>query len=336
MSDLARDRETLRELSNHNEANLKPKRWEETLEKPQVNYSDIFDDDVGHVPGLSVWEIENFLPNLVDEALHGKFYEADCYIILKTEDDGSQNLNWQIFYWIGENASLDKRACSAIHAVNLRNFLGAQCRTMREEQKEESDEFHSLFPNGIIYIAGGRTASGFFTVEDAEIVHRMYRLHEQPTKQRQLYLETVPLKVESLDPRFVFVLDGGYTIYVWNGLKSKNTMKQKARLLAEKINKEERKNRAEIVFMSQGEEVNDFWNELIDDTETEVLNKIEIKEHVDVQNFKTVYPILYQVGLGMGYLELPQVPFKEGKLVPSLLDSKNVYILDCSSDLFVW
>lgn len=61
---------------------------------------------------------------------------------------------------------LDKRACAAIHAVNLRNYLGAQCRTIREEQGDESDEFLMLFDSGITYIEGGRTSSGFYTVED--------------------------------------------------------------------------------------------------------------------------------------------------------------------------
>lgn len=47
-------------------------------------------------------------------------------------------------------------------------------------------------------------------------------------------------------------------------------------------------------------------------------------------------PRLYQVQLGMGYLELPQVEIPEQKLVHTLLVSKNVYILDCFTDLFVW
>lgn len=38
---------------------------------------------MGQLPGLTVWQIENFVPVLVEEALHGKFYEADCYIVLK-------------------------------------------------------------------------------------------------------------------------------------------------------------------------------------------------------------------------------------------------------------
>jgi len=61
------------------------------------------------------------------------------------------------------------------------------------------------------------------------------------------------------------------------------------------------------------------------------------EEHVD-SNFKPILPRLYLVGLGMGYLELPQVEVPNNKLRHDLqlLESKNVYILDCGSDLFVW
>ena len=55
--------------------------------------------------------------------------------------DDSGNLQWQIHYWIGQESSLDKKACSAIHAVHLRNMLGAEGRTHREEMGDESDEF---------------------------------------------------------------------------------------------------------------------------------------------------------------------------------------------------
>ncbi|RWS11681.1 protein flightless-1-like protein [Dinothrombium tinctorium] len=332
MSELAKDK-NIKMFDNldNTEENLKPKRWDEVLEKPALDYSDFFDDDVGQTVGLTIWEIEKFLPNQVDEALHGKFYEGDCYIILKTFLDENQSLNWEIFYWIGAQTSLDKKACSAIHAVHLRNYLGAQCRTIREEQAQESDEFLSLFPDGIVYVEGGRTASGFFTVEEVEVTHRLYRLHELSDKHRQLYMETVPCSKDSLDPRCVFILDAGNIIYVWYGKRSKNTMKQKARLLAEKINKDERKNKSEIIFFPQENEAQEFLDLIGADPDN-----YEIKEHIDFENYRPLHPILYQVCLGMGYLELPQVEFSEGKLKPSLLDPKNVYILDCSTDLFVW
>ena len=89
---------------------LQAKRWDEALERPNLDYSEIFDEDVGQVPGLCCWEIENFLPNPIDEALIGKFYEADCYIVLKTYVDDTGSLNWLIWYWIGKCSSLDKKA----------------------------------------------------------------------------------------------------------------------------------------------------------------------------------------------------------------------------------
>ena len=52
-----------------------------------------------------------------------------------------------------------------MHAVYLRDTLGARCRTIREEQAEESQEFLELFEGRITYIEGGRTLSGFFSIE---------------------------------------------------------------------------------------------------------------------------------------------------------------------------
>lgn len=332
MSQLAEEKERMLERGNLDmEANLKPKRWDEALEKPPLDYSDFFDTTVGTYEGLTVYEIENFVPNEVDEALHGKFYEGDCYIVLKTTIDDKENLDYQIFYWIGSEASLDKKACSAIHAVNLRNFLGARCRTIREEQGEESDEFLALFPNEIVYIEGGRTACGFFTVEETEFTKRMFRLHELPDKLRQLYIETVALSSTSLDSRYVFLVDAGSKIYIWNGAKSKNTMKQKARLLAEKISKEERKNKSELIYCTQGEEPDDFWDQLHIPDEEWIA---QVHDHLDPDDFHPVKPLVYQVVLGMGFLELPQIEYQ--KLHPLLLDTKCVYLVDCHTDLFIW
>lgn len=48
-------------------------------------------------------------------------------------------------------------------------------------------------------------------------------------------------------------------IFLWNGKKSKNTLKSKARLFCEKINKNERKNKADILTEVQGSETREFW-----------------------------------------------------------------------------
>jgi hypothetical protein len=45
---------------------------------------------------------------------------------------------------------------------------------------------------------------------------------------------------------------------------------------------------------------------------------------------------LYEVQLGMGYIELPQLEVKNNILHKEMLKPKCVFVLDCTSELFVW
>lgn len=56
----------------------------------------------------------------------------------------------------------------------------------------------------------------------------MYRVHAAGAS---IHLEPVAIEIEALDPRFVFVIDCGTKIYLWQGRKSKNTLKSKSRYL---------------------------------------------------------------------------------------------------------
>lgn len=163
----------------------------------------------------------------------------------------------------------------------------------------------------------------------------MYCIH--PNSQ-SVHFETVSVVVTSLDPNHVYLLDDGKEIYVWQGEKVRKTLVTKTRLAAEKISKEERKNLAEIHMMIQGKENSkwgEFWAILGLDHEDETTPEgYNIIEHTG--EFQAILPRLYQVGLGMGYLELPQVEVPENKLIKKLLITKNVFILDCYCDVFVW
>uniref|UniRef100_A0A6I8PQP3 Protein flightless-1 homolog n=1 Tax=Xenopus tropicalis TaxID=8364 RepID=A0A6I8PQP3_XENTR len=332
MSDVAEEKnKKIQENGDMKYTDLKARRWDQGLEKPHLDYSEFFTEDVGQIPGVTVWQIENFIPTQVDETFHGRFYEADCYIVLKTYLDSNGALHWEIYYWIGQEATLDKKACSAIHAVNLRNYLGAEGRTIREEMGDESEEFSQVFYNDISYIEGG-TASGFYTVEDTQyITSRLYIF----SSERGL---TLPFS-----PRFVFLLDHGMDIYVWRGSQATLSNTTKARLFAEKINKNERKGKAEIILLTHEMETAEFWELLGGQPE-------ELKPCVP-DDFQPPRPKLYKVGLGLGYLELPQINYKisvehkkrpkielmpEMRLLHTLLDTKSVYILDCHSDIFIW
>jgi hypothetical protein len=82
-------------------------------------------------------------------------------------------------------------------------------------------------------------------------------------------------------------------------------IRSKTRLLAEKINKEERKGTSDIIVFAQGKESEDFW-EFLSSELPEFYRPKVIREHVPA-DFVPFAAKLYRVGLGMGYLELPQV-----------------------------
>lgn len=45
----------------------RPKRWDVILRRPDLDYSELFPEEVGTLPGLMIWQIENFQPIEIDE-----------------------------------------------------------------------------------------------------------------------------------------------------------------------------------------------------------------------------------------------------------------------------
>ncbi|VDK36660.1 unnamed protein product [Taenia asiatica] len=346
------------------------KRWKEALTKPNLDYSDIFDEDAGTQLGVEIWVIDEFYPKRFepeDEEYVGQLYSGDCYILLQTREvtevpkDGGAtgNREWRIFYWIGAKASLDKRACVAMHAVNLRNFLGIDGQTQREEQGEESSDFLSLFQGHKITVLDGCSGStGFHIVACKEAAVRMYRLFGQ---EKTMYIVSMPVSPTSLDPKFVYLVDGDSCLYLWFGSRSRLLIQTRGRLLAEKIAQKERLNEATISLEHEGRESTEFWavvmglwkpaprppavehqeerpvQAIVDHPKppTNVQRPPPARDYISA-DWKLPQPILYDVKLGKGYLELLQVDLPLGQLTRDILNSENVYLVDSGGELFVW
>ncbi|VDK57582.1 unnamed protein product, partial [Cylicostephanus goldi] len=195
---------------------------------------------------------------------------------------------------------------------------------------DESEEFLDLFGGEeIVYIEGARTSTGFFTVEKPAHVTRLYRASVNGTA---VEMEPVPVAVESLDPRFCFLLDAGETLWIWSGWKARITVANKARLFAERLNKRDRKGAAAIETCREPKVPEEFWTAFWGQP---TRPDEPIVEHVP-ENFVPERKRLYQVNIGMGFLELPQVELPKGVARQELLNTKCVYILDCTSDIFLW
>ncbi|CAH8831501.1 unnamed protein product [Trichobilharzia szidati] len=348
---------------------LAARRWQDLLARPRLDYTGIFDEDTGITPGVQIWELDQFYPKRVeDEVLQGHLFNGDSYVVLQTEVNNNQVLEWTIYYWIGSRSTKDKQTCAAIHAVNLRNFLGAEGRTRREEEGDESSEFLALFGGSLVVLDGARGETGFIHVEDDVVVPRFYRLFGT---EKRLKIVSMPLNHLSLDSKYSYLLDAQSHLYLWIGRNSRSIIQTKGRLLAEKISVRERRGEAVIHIEPETRESNAFWaiitgvwvpaplpkpstssdqkDQSIKTTNNqETLQEVSYPPAPVVQppkpgprdfipvDWQLAHPILYDVQMGRGYLELPQVELENGQLSKRLLDSKHVYILDSGGQLFLW
>ncbi|PAA54967.1 hypothetical protein BOX15_Mlig033276g2, partial [Macrostomum lignano] len=303
---------------------VKSRSWKDSLRKPDLDYSEIFDELVGQIPGLEVWEIDDRYPQPVEKDLIGVFFRGDCYVVLNTFQAQNGSLDWAIYYWIGSSATTDKLFCASMHAVNLRNLLGAECRTQREEEDGESPEFLALFGGSIQIVDGEHSNSGLFQVIEEQPPCRLYRLCGAQT----VRLQAVSLSPDELDPKFVYLLDAQTMLFVWVGASAKHMTASKARLIADRIRKNERKNAAEVVSTMEGFEPVEFWTAL----GCEKPAREEAVDHIPA-DWEPSRPLLYAVRMGPGTLEIPRI---RGQLTQSVLESTGVYLLDCGTDIFVW
>ncbi len=63
--------EVANEAGNEGTAPIqKPHRWDMILQRPDLDYSELFSPEVGSLPGLSVWLIENFSPVELEEGVN--------------------------------------------------------------------------------------------------------------------------------------------------------------------------------------------------------------------------------------------------------------------------
>ena len=147
-----------------------------------------------------------------------------------------------------------------------------------------------------------------------------------------MHIVSMPVSPASLDPKFVYLVDGDSCLYVWFGSKSRILIQTRGRLLAEKIAQKERLNEATISLEHEGRESTEFWavvmglwkppprppavehqeerpvQAIVDHPKppTSVQRPLPPRDYIPV-DWKLPRPILYDVKLGKGYLELLQV-----------------------------
>ncbi|XP_076468658.1 gelsolin-like protein 2 isoform X2 [Babylonia areolata] len=273
---------------------------------------------VGKKVGLQVWRIVNFKVTEWPVKDYGKFYNGDSYIVLNTYKDGdSDKFLYDVHFWIGKYSTQDEYGTAAYKTVELDTYLDDVPVQHREVQNHESDLFRSYFKT--ITLLEGGTDSGFRTVEPEKYTPRLLHFHGD---RHGVKVKEVPRNKSHVDSTDVYILDAGLTIVQWNGQGSNKDERFKALGYSKEL-ANERAGKPQIIVEDEGQGTEEFDKYLDQEAEEE-------------QNFDAADPTkeLFRLSDASGKMSFSSE--KTSIIRKSDFDSKDVFIFDTKSEVFVW
>ncbi|XP_070192848.1 gelsolin-like protein 2 isoform X2 [Littorina saxatilis] len=276
----------------------------------------------GQAPGLKIWRIEAFEIKDWPEEDYGEFYNGDSYIILNTfKDEESEELNYDVHFWIGKNSTQDEYGTAAYKTVELDTLLDDKPVQHREVQGHESALFKSYFPKGIQTMEGG-AASGFRSVPAEEYEARL--LHFAKDKKNHICVREIPRARSLVSSGDVYILDAGMKIYQFNGSSSSPMERSKAMQYIGDLKSKRGEAESEVLdedststshafFEALNEEPDEDGN--ASDDEDEDGDKKLCRVNTDTRDFEDV---------------------KEGQVTLDDFKSDDVFIYDSGETVFVW
>uniref|UniRef100_A0A8D0HNP2 Macrophage-capping protein n=1 Tax=Sphenodon punctatus TaxID=8508 RepID=A0A8D0HNP2_SPHPU len=279
-------------------------------------------------PGLHIWRVEKMKPVPVPAEMKGIFYSGDSYLILHNGADEQSSLH----IWIGQNSSRDEQGACAVLSTHLSTLLEEKPIQHREMQGNESDVFMEYFPHGIKYQEGG-VESAFQKAQASRHPSPIRKLYQVKGK-KNIRATEKELSWASFNTGDCFILDLGETIYTWCGEKSNILERNKARDLATAIRDSERKGKAKVEIVTDGEEPAEMIQVL---GAKPALREGSPEEDAMADQKNAGAAVLYKVSDMTGTMSLTKVsessPFSQG-----MLCTDDCFILDngqCGK-IYVW
>lgn len=288
----------------------------------------------GQAVKMQIWRIEKFKVNHWPQEDYGSFFSGDSYILLNTyNEEGSDELLYDVHFWIGQHSTQDEYGTAAYKTVELDTLLDDKPIQHREVQGHESALFKSYFKT--ITLMKGGADTGFRHVEPEKYVSRLFKFSSGKSGGlKSVTMVQVPLSQKSLDPGDVFILDAGLKFFQWNGDSSSNFERLKAvqHLQSMKQNRP----KAQPVTIDQGEsskDMSDFMNAIPAE------NAEEEEDEEEDQPDGDFVPCMYRLSndtssAELGFTlecEMPELPLPASKL-----DSSDVFICDTGEECYVW
>lgn len=273
----------------------------------------------GREAGVEVWRIENFKVVPVPRESYGRFHKGDSYIVLHTVAH-EEYLSHDIFFWIGENTTMDEAGTAAYKTVELDDFFDTEPSQHREVQGKESAQFQKLFKT-LSYLEGG-FLTGFNPDSPEEYMSRLLQVRR--TKEKGTRITEVKRERASLNHGDTFILDAGRLIYLWNGDESSAFEKAAANVYAEELEGKRcgKSNATHDIDAA-------FWELLGGEGEIKSAADV-VKPEEDVYGEGVLYTLSDDSG------RLTQTEVARGELKTDMLDTNNVMLLNTTHEIFLW
>jgi len=266
---------------------------------------------------LEIFRIEDFELSPVEKENYGNFFGGDSYVIKYRSTNGK----WVIYIWQGTNSSLDERAASAIHAVQLDSDLGGKAIQIRVVQDHEPKHFLHIFKGKLIVFLGGH-ASGFKNIKAHDTYvqgeTRMYRV--RGTSAEDVRASEQRPAAKSLESDDVFIVENDENAWVWLGKDCDDVEKDLANGFLERLAPE-----TSSTILQEGQEPAEFWDALG--------GKTPYNKH-----FKATVPLVTETKLFHVHVEANgKVHYEEiYEFQQDDLDEDDVMVLDSTEEIFVW
>ncbi|OWF42507.1 gelsolin-like protein 2 [Mizuhopecten yessoensis] len=278
----------------------------------------------GQKPGLQIWRIVKFKVTDWPTEDYGQFYSGDSYIILNTyKEEGNEELLYDVHFWIGKYSTQDEYGTAAYKTVELDTMLDDKPVQHRETQGFECDMFKGYFD--AISVMKGGADTGFRRVLPEEYKTRLLKFCGL---KKSIAVTEVPTAKSSLNSDDVFIIDMGLQVYQYNGSNANKDERFRATQYLQKL-KSDRGGKVKVEVLDERDtsEEDPAFNNLKKDRDDD---DDEDDDEVDTAGV----PTLYRISDASGNIEFSEVA--QGKISKSMLDSKDVFIFDNVTHLFVW
>jgi len=246
-----------------------------------------------------------------------------------------KNPDYHLHFWLGEKTTQDEAGAAAYKTVEIDTLLHDRPVQHREVQGHESDLFLSHFPRGIRIMNGGYESTKWHHVTPGgdDTPGKVHLLHVRGNG-RHVAAKEVPPYGSELNSGDVFIVDDEKrNIIIWVGSSSSPFERSKASEIAETI-ESERASKARTVIIEEqqtGEDADHFWNLLGGKTTPKPASEAYRTRDLPFAEKKLMKLTIHSEA---NHTFTPVA--SGGDCKRSLLNSKEIFLFDSGTEIYVW